>query len=130
MARKYRNYSDIDATFAANPITGDISLRKDEQAIKFSIKNLVLTRNYERPFDSSIGSQLNRFLFELIDDTTIIIMKQVILNAITNHEPRVTVTSINIDAKPDNNEVMVNINFKIKNTEKPFNITFALDRTR
>jgi uncharacterized protein len=130
MARSYRNYSDLDAVFAANPVTRDISLRRDEAAVKFAIKNLVLTRNFERPFDSSIGSQLNRFLFEPIDDTTIILMKQVISNAITNHEPRVTLLGINIDASPDENKVTVNINFKIKNTEKPFNISFALDRTR
>lgn len=130
MTRQYRRYSDIDAVFAANPITRDISLRKDEQAIKFSIKNLVLTRNFERPFNSSIGSQLSQFLFEPIDDTTLILMKQVIANTIKNHEPRVIVTSINIDAESERNELSVNINFKIINTDRPYNINFALERTR
>jgi phage baseplate assembly protein W len=130
MSRQFRRYSDIDAVFAANPITRDISLRTDENAVKFAIKNLILTRNFERPFNSSIGSQLNQFLFEIMDDTTIIVMKQVIANCIANHEPRVIVTSINIDAMPDANEVVVSINFNIVNTTKPYNITFALERTR
>jgi phage baseplate assembly protein W len=130
MTRNYRRYSDIDAVFAANPITRDVSLRKDEEAIKFAIKNIVLTRNFERPFNSSIGSQLNQFLFDQMDDATIILMKQVIANAINNHEPRVTVLSINIDAAPDANMVTVSINFKILNTDKPYTINFALERTR
>lgn len=130
MATQYRQYSDLDAVFAPNPVTSDVSVRKNESAIKASIKNLVLTANFERPFDSSIGSQLNRFLFEPMDATTIIIMKQVIARSITNHEPRVDLLGINITASPDRNEIFIDINFAIKNTEKPLNITFALDRTR
>lgn len=130
MARQYRVYSDLDAVFAANPVTGDISIRKDEAAVKFAVKNLVLTKNFERPFDSSIGSQMYNFLFEPIDDTTIILMKQVITKSILDHEPRVDLTSIDINPTPDRNQIVVTINFKIKNTEKPLNITFTLDRTR
>jgi phage baseplate assembly protein W len=130
MPRLFRNYSDIDAVFAPNPLTGDITTRKDANAVKFAIKNLVLTRNFERPFNSSIGSQLNRFLFETMDTRTIIIMKQVILNTIQNHEPRVTVNNINIIPATDDNSVSIDINFTLKNTEQPYNITFALERTR
>lgn len=130
MATQFRRYSDLDALFEPNPVTYDLSLRKNESAVKASIKNLVLTANFERPFDSSIGSQLNRFLFEPMDATTIILMKQVIARSINNHEPRVDLLGINITAKEDRNEIFIDIKFLIKNTEKPLNITFALDRSR
>ena len=130
MARQYRQYSDLDAMFAASPTTGDLSMRVDEQAIKFAIKNLVLTRNFERPFDSSIGSQVNNYLFELMDDTSIIILKEVIIRSILNHEPRVILTEVNIEPKQDANELVITINFRIKNTERPLSVTIALERTR
>lgn len=130
MATNTRKYSDFDATFAANPNTGDLMLRQDESAVKFAIKNLVLTRNYERPFDSSIGSQIKRYLFEPMDDMTIIIMKKVISDCIVKHEPRVDLLGVNVNANPDGNEITFSITFAIKNTEKPLNLTFVLDRTR
>lgn len=130
MPRQYRLYSDLDAVFAANPVTRDVTIRKDEAAVKFSLKNLILTRNYERPFDSSIGTQLTRFLFEPMDALTINIMKQSIAQTILNHEPRVDLTDIVINAKPDVNTIDINILFKIKNTEKPLNVNITLDRTR
>ena len=68
MAKNTRNFSDIDLTFIANPVTGDLSKKYDENAVKQSIKNLVMTRNYERPFNSSIGSQIYNVLFEPIYD--------------------------------------------------------------
>lgn len=130
MTRQYRKFSDLDAVFSANPNTGDIPLRKDSEAIKFAIKNLILTNNYERPFDSSIGSPIRRMLFELMDDTTIITMKQIIQQTIDNHEPRVDVINIEIDPDEDHNTITISVNFKIKNTEQPINVTIALDRTR
>lgn len=130
MSRTYRKYTDLDAVFAANPVTGDLSLRKDESAVKFAIKNLVLTKNFERPFDSSIGSQVSNLLFSPMDETTVIVMKQAIAQTIENHEPRVDIIDIDVKPKYDGNEISINIVFKIKNTEKPLNVTFALDRTR
>lgn len=130
MTRQYRKYADIDAVFAANPVTGDVSLRTDEQAVKFSIKNLVLTMNYERPFNSSIGSQIKNYLFEPMDVTTKTLMREVISQTIENHEPRVVLQDVVIYDKPDDHEVVINIMFKIINTEKPLSLTFALERSR
>ena len=130
MARTYRNYSDLDAVFASNPVTGDLGIRRDEQAIKFAIKNLVLTKNFERPFDSSIGSQVRNYLFELMDDTTFIILKQVIIRSIESHEPRVILTDVNIEPKEESNELVITILFKIINTDRPLSVTIALERMR
>lgn len=130
MTRQQRPYADIDAIFAPNPATGDISLRKNEAAVKFAIKNLVMTRNYERPFDSSIGSQVSQLLFEPMDYTTTIVLGEMITQTITNHEPRVDLISVNVEPNEDQNSLVINISFRLKNTEKPLNVTFALERSR
>ena len=130
MTRQQRPYADIDALFAANPTTGDIALRRNEAAVKFAIKNLVLTRNYERPFDSSIGSQVSQLLFEPMDYTTTIIMSEMITQTITNHEPRVDLLAVEVQPNEEKNELVINISFRLKNTERPLNVTFALERSR
>ena len=59
-----RTYRDLDLNFTAHPVTKDIVMRYDDAAVKESIKNLVLTMNYERPFHSEIGTPVNSLLFE------------------------------------------------------------------
>jgi phage baseplate assembly protein W len=125
-----RKYSDLDAAFAPNPSSGDLSLRTDEAAVKFAIRNLVMTVNFERPFDSTIGSQVNTLLFEPIDTTTSILLKKMITQTITNHEPRAVLLDVNVIEEADVNTITINIIFKIINTERPLNVTIALDRTR
>ena len=123
-------YSDIDALFLANPNTGDLSIKTDDTAIKFSVKNLVLTKNFERPFDSSIGSQIHGMLFEQMDAGTIVVLKKEIENTLSNHEPRIELINIDIEPDDENNELNVSISFRIKNTSKPLNVSIVLDRTR
>lgn len=130
MTRQQRPYADIDAIFAPNPSTGDISLRKNEAAVKFAIKNLVMTRNYERPFDSSIGSQVSQLLFEPLDYTTTVVLGEMITQTITNHEPRVDLMKVDVEPSADQNTLSINISFRLKNTEKPLNVVFALERSR
>ena len=64
MARSTRTFSDLDLNFGMHPVTRDVVLKYDDQAIKAAVKNLVLTQNYERPFHSEIGSQIRGLLFE------------------------------------------------------------------
>ena len=130
MTRQQRPYADIDALFAPNPATGDISLRKNEAAVKFAIKNLVMTRNYERPFDSSIGSQVFQMLFEPLDYTTTVVLAEMITQTITNHEPRVDLLSVDVEPSADQNTLSINIVFRLKNTERPLSVTFAIERSR
>lgn len=123
-------YSDIDALFTANPNTGDLSIKTDDNAIKFAVKNLILTKNYERPFDSSIGSQVHGMLFEQMDAGTIVVLKKMIENTLTNHEPRIELINIDIEPDEDDNSLSISIYFRIKNTTKSLNVSFVLDRTR
>lgn len=130
MVTQTRQYTDFDAAFLPNPVTGDISIKKNEQAIAFALKSLVLTRNYERPFQSSIGSQAYRLLFEPMDDVTKITLRQAIITSIANHEPRVDILDIIVDFYPDQNIGNIIIVYLIKSTKIVQSLTVALTRTR
>jgi phage baseplate assembly protein W len=130
MQRNTRIFSDLDLNFTAHPITKDVSLRYDESAVKASIKNLVLTQNYERPFHSEIGSPIYKLLFDLSTPLLSITLKQVLKDLIVNHEPRVNLNDVVVSVSPDNNSVYVSIYFTILNTTKPIQLDLVLERTR
>lgn len=130
MARNTRIFSDIDLNFTVHPVTKDISRRYDENAVKASIKNLVLTANYERPFHSEIGSQLRALLFEPASPLTENAIRKSIYDLINNFEPRAELTDVIVFFRPDNNSVHVTIEFKIINTERPITLDLVLERTR
>lgn len=130
MARNTRLFSDLDLNFTAHPVTGDVSMRFDENAVKTSIKNLVLTQNYERPFHSEIGSPINSLLFDLTSPTFGFAMKRVIVDLINNFEPRVNLQNVTVDISPQNNSAYVSIYFTILNTLNPIQLDLVLERTR
>lgn len=123
-------FSDFDAFFGMNPITGDIPLRTDVEAIKFAVKSLVLTNHFERPFHSEIGSNVRGMLFENMGPMTAIILREDISLLLDNYEPRISVTAINIDMAPDNNALYVTIIFVVKNTQQQLSVGVTLERSR
>jgi phage baseplate assembly protein W len=124
-----RTFSDIDLNFIPHPVTGDIVKKYDESAIKASIRNLVLTSNYERPFHSEIGSQLRNLLFEPMSPITIQLIQNTIGQTIKNFEPRAILLSVVANYSPDNNSVYVTVNFQIVNTTTPQTVSITLERT-
>ena len=130
MPRPNKIFSDLDLSFNKHPVTGDIGAKFNEQAVKNSIKNLVLTRHYERPFRSEIGSNIDNMLFELATPALAAILKQEIINLIRNFEPRVDQLEVEVSFSPDNNYILVKIIFTIVMTTSPIVLEFTLDRTR
>ena len=130
MARNTRTFSDLDFNFIRHPVSRDVTSRYDEEAIKQSIRNLILTKNFERPFRSNIGSQIKALLFEPISPLLATMLQNVIANTINNHEPRVDLLNVNVTFSPENNDAYVTIEFKIKNTETPITVNLLLERTR
>lgn len=130
MARNTRTFSDIDLRFTAHPVSGDINVLYDEAAVKRSVKQLILTAHYERPFHSEIGSPIRALLFEPPGPLFAVTLKQAIINTILNFEPRVVVTDVAIRDSSDNNHVFVRIEFRIVNTQNPLTVDLALERTR
>lgn len=130
MARNTRQFSDLDLNFTAHPVTGDVAIRYDDDAIKASVKNLVLTQNYERAFHSEIGTPISGLLFELATPMLSSTLKRVVSDLIDNFEPRVNLTDVAVNTSLDNNSVYISIYFTILNTARPITLDLTLSRTR
>lgn len=130
MARNTRTFTDLDFNFLLHPKTGDVSTRSNEEAIKQSIRNLILTRNYERPFRSEVGCQATTLLFEPMSPMLDDLIKSTITDTITNYEPRVDLLDVRVRFSPENNSAYITISFKIRNTETPISVNIILERTR
>jgi phage baseplate assembly protein W len=130
MARNTRIFSDLDFNFTAHPVTKDVSRRYDENAIKTALKNLILTRNYERPFHSEIGSPIRSLMFEPATPMLGVMLRQAIFDVVNNFEPRVQLTQVDVNVSDENNAIYITIEFKIVNTERPLTLDLTLERTR
>lgn len=130
MTRNTRTFTDLDFNFMVHPRTGDVSTRSDEDAVKQSIRNLVLTKNYERPFRSNIGCQVNTLLFEPMSPLLATMIERSIADVINNFEPRAVLIGVNVAFSPENNDAYITITFKLVNTQTPIAINLILERTR
>ncbi len=130
MARNTRIYSDLDFNFTAHPVPKDVVRRYDENAVKTALKNLILTRNYERPFHSEIGSPIRALLFEPASPMLNVTLKRAIVDVVNNFEPRVVLTDVHVNSSPDTNSIYVTLYFKLQNTERPLTLELTLERTR
>ena len=88
------DYSDLDLDFQINPVTGDINKKTGGDAVKRSIRNLIFTNYYERPFKSFIGSKVPRLLFDNVDMMTASFLEDALVQLINNFEPRVRLLSV------------------------------------
>jgi phage baseplate assembly protein W len=125
-----RSFKDLDLNFTIHPIRKDINTHKNEYAIINSVKNLVLTNHYERPFQPQIGSNIRRLLFENVDAVTASQIEREIVETISNFEPRVQVSKVAVVASPDENGFKVNLEFFVINNANPITINFFLERIR
>ena len=69
--RNTRQFTDFNLLFTSHPVTADVTLKNDEEAVKQSLRNLISTRNYERPFHPEIGCQIHALLFENFNPVTV-----------------------------------------------------------
>ena len=125
-----KKWSDFDLDFVAHPNTGNLSMKKDEDAVVRSIRHLLLTNHYEKPFHPEIGSNLVRQLFELMTIQTTLNIKQNIVEAINNFEPRVQLNDIVVTPKELENGYEILLRFFIINEEVERVTQFFLERTR
>ncbi len=125
-----RSFKDLDLNFTIHPIRKDINTHKNEYAIINSVKNLVLTNHYERPFQPEIGSNIRRLLFENVDAITAAQIEREITETVENFEPRVQVSKVIAAADPDNNGYKVTLEFFVINNANPITINFFLERIR
>ena len=121
--RNSKEYSDLDLFFQAHPYTRDVNRKYDFEAIKASVRNLILTKNYERPFHPEIGSQVTNMFFEDYSPSVRLMVERTIVETIERFEPRVRLISVQLIEDPDNNSISVEIVFTPSNIDVPITIT-------
>jgi phage baseplate assembly protein W len=128
--RKVRTFSDLNLTFGAHPATGDVLKRYDEDAVKNSIRHLILTKNFERPFHPELGCQVYNLMFENYTAITSELARRTIEAVLTAYEPRAKIIDIRLDPSEDNNEMSITVEFMIINSDRPLTVTTFLNRVR
>jgi phage baseplate assembly protein W len=123
-------FSDLDLNFTIHPVKKDINRYTNETAVMNSIKNLILTNHYERPFQPNIGSNVRRLLFENMDTITATTLEKEIAQTISNYEPRANISRLNVSPDYDNNGFKVYMEFFVVNRTTPITINFFLQRIR
>ena len=131
MAANSYTYSDIMSSFMIHPVKKDLVLLTDIDAVNRSLKNIIQTNFYERPYDPLYGANLRHYMFQNFDQNIETEMKIDIQNAINNHEPRVKVISIEVTGDPDTHELNISITYQVINVSTEV-VTFSttLKRTR
>lgn len=134
MARTFINrqpdYQDLDLDFLRNPTTNDIVRKTGDEAVKRSIRNLIFTNYYERPFRSYIGSGVRSLLFENATSFTADQLQDAIINVINNFEPRAAIVDVVVTPDYDRNGFDVRLTYVIKNREQPVITSIFLERVR
>ena len=129
--RNVRQYTDLDLFFAKKATSKDISKVTDIQAVKRSIRNLVLTNHYEKPFHPEIGSGVRGILFEPMTPLTAYVLTRRIEDVIKNFEPRARLIGVNAIPNLDRNEYECTVEFFVVNAPTELvNLTIFLERLR
>ena len=130
-SRSAQLYSDLDLFFGKKATSKDISKVTDIQAVKRSIRNLVLTNHYEKPFHPEIGSGVRGILFELMTPLTAHVLTRKIEDVIENFEPRARLISVRALPNLDRNEYECTVEFFVVNAPTELvNLTIFLERLR
>ena len=128
--RNSRRFRDIDLDFNRNSVTNDVNIVEDVVAVKRALKNLVQTNFYERPFHPELGCGVRQLLFENFTPLTAIYMRRKIEEVLTNYEPRISLTGVNVDDDQDRNRIVVDIHFRIIGVDGPQVVSTFLQRIR
>lgn len=125
-----RVYSDIDLSLAVNTSTGDIFKKKDAAAVKQSVKNILQTNRFEKPFKPDFGADIRGLLFELADDDSEDDLKEQIKGAINRFEPRANIQKLEVRFTEDQNTVRVKLEFKILSIDETVSLETTVSRLR
>ena len=129
--RNLRQYADLDLFFSKKNSDSDINKVTDVQAVKRSVRNLVLLNHYEKPFHPEIGSGIREMLFELMTPVTAIVLTRKIEDVIKNFEPRARLVGVSAFPDLDRNAYEIIIEFYVVNTPTELvDISIMLERLR
>tara|TARA_B100000073_G_scaffold11086_1_gene9297 strand:+ start:474 stop:896 length:423 start_codon:yes stop_codon:yes gene_type:complete len=122
-------YSDLDLHFKKHPQTGDVVVRTDVEAVKRSIRNIVLTNNYERPFKPGFGGSIRNLLFELTSDRKMRKVRNRLIEIITTFEPRVENVDVRLSDR-GGNEVNLTVYYTVVNATRKESMEMTITRAR
>lgn len=113
-----------------HPVSSDLGKKTNEESVKESIRNILLTDKGERPFQHDIGSDIRRMLFEPLTPDTLIVFKRIIKDSIINYEPRANLIDVQVTGAIDTGRVDVTIVFNVINVERAITLSVTLTRVR
>ena len=125
-----RIYKDLDLDFGRNVVTNDVNKLTDAEAIKRSVRNLINTNHYDRPFNPILGSNVRDLLFEPYTELTAVSLSYKIREIIDLYEPRVEITGLAINPQEDTNSYYMKLEFIIVGTQEPVVVETFLERLR
>jgi phage baseplate assembly protein W len=121
-------FSDLDLDFTPHPVTGDISRKVDAEAVKRSVRNLVLMNKYDKPFKPQIDSRVTRLLFEPATPLTALAIRSNIIDILTRYEPRASINDVVVLFDPDYNAFSVSVSFLIMNSRDVSTVNVSIER--
>jgi len=124
-----RAYSDIDLSFDIKP-SGDVYKKTDAEAVKQSVKNILLCNRFNKPFMPGFGADLQSLLFDLADPLIEDDIRTKVTNNLESYEPRAKIQNITVNSSPDYNSVEVSVTFAVVNTNKEVTLTTTVSRLR
>ena len=127
---RQETYKDLDFSFKQNPNTNDVGIKKNNAAVIQSCLNILRTNHGERPFDYNFGANLRAYLCENMSNTTAANMATSIEVALINYEPRIRVLNVNIQTKPEDNEVFITVTGQVVSNNEIIDISTTIERLR
>ena len=129
--RASRKFKDLSMSFKTNPLNDALIGLKNTSAIARSLKNIVFTQPGEKFFQPDFGSKISESLFEIVDDSSAITIRDEIRSSIINFEPRVNLLDVSVNPNPDDNEMNVVIQYEVTGIDvPPQQLEFVLLPTR
>ena len=128
--RATRIYKDLDLDFGRNTVTNDVNKLTDVEAVKRSVRNLINTNHFERPFHPEIGGNVRALLFENMTPLTALNLQRKIEEVLSNFEPRAKITQIIADPDIDRNGYRLEIRFYVIGIQNPITVETFLERLR
>lgn len=129
LSKPVREYIDLDFSMAKHPLTKNVSIKKQVNSVKQSIKHLLLLKSGDKPFHPEIKSPINDFLFENASILVKVVLESEISKYLGVYEPRVQVTNVDVSF-PDMNSLACNIEGIIVNLSEPFTVSILVSRLR
>tara|TARA_B110000503_G_scaffold75592_1_gene116722 strand:+ start:371 stop:787 length:417 start_codon:yes stop_codon:yes gene_type:complete len=129
-SKKITIYTDFKKNLEVSPISDDLTVFKDEDAVKESIRNLLLTDRGERLMQPNIGGNLRAMLFENITPGVLTLIEDQVRTTLELYEPRAEIIDVQVASNIDDNVVSISVSFFILNNQQPISVSVFLERTR